>query len=385
MRRITHVRLPQPLNQTNGSDLWWIGVDAQDRLIALEEMPAGIAMSGESWHGDWLSPMGVDLQINGGLGLAFPELKETDLPLLLDLLDRLWADGVESIAPTLVTCDSESVRQALGVLRKARAKTADQRCELLGAHLEGPFLAPERRGAHPLKHICKASLKALEERIQGFEHEIALMTLAPELPGADELIKRLVSLDVLVCLGHSKADATASRKAFDQGVGMLTHTFNAMPGLHHRTPGPVAEACRRGGVALGLIADGVHIHPTMAVLLQRLAPDQLVLVSDALAPYGLPDGIHRWDERSLKVRDGSCRLEDGTLAGVTLPLLEGCCRLARWSADPGAAIWAATMAPRLALNHNLSMKRMLMGKPLQNLLRWQGTLNGEQLKWSHGA
>ncbi|MFL0791765.1 MAG: N-acetylglucosamine-6-phosphate deacetylase, partial [Prochlorococcus sp.] len=184
MRRITHIRLPQPLHKAPVTDLWWIGLDDQARLIEVQPMPAGMAMAGESWHGDWLSPMGVDLQINGGLGLAFPELTTADLPLLLKLLDRLWADGVEAISPTLVTCGVPSLRQALEVLRQARAKHAPQRCSLLGAHLEGPFLAPERRGAHPLEHICAASLEALAERIQGFEHEIALITLAPEQPGA---------------------------------------------------------------------------------------------------------------------------------------------------------------------------------------------------------
>lgn len=162
------------------------------------------------------------------------------------------------------------------------------------------------------------------------------MTLAPELEGAAEVIAALRATGVVVSLGHSGADAVQARRAFNQGVGMLTHSFNAMAGLHHRAPGPVGEALRQGEVALGLIADGVHVDPTMAVLLQRLAPRQVVIVSDALAPYGLADGRHRWDERVLLVEDGSCRLEDGTLAGVTLPLLEGAAagRLGR----PGAGV-----------------------------------------------
>ena len=153
-----------------------------------------------------------------------------------------------------------------------------------------------------------ASLQALEERIGGFETDIALITLAPEQTGSQQLVQRLGALGIITALGHSTADADQAAQAFDQGVRMLTHSLNAMPGLHHRAPGPVGEACRRGDVALGLIADGVHVHPTMAVLLQRLAGDQLVLVSDALAPYGLNDGEHRWDERRLLVRDGTVDL-----------------------------------------------------------------------------
>ena len=165
---------------------------------------------------------------------------------------------------------------------------------------------------------------------------------------------------------------------------MITHAFNAMPGLHHRAPGPLGEACRRGDIALGLIADGVHVHPTTAVLLQRLAGDQLVLVSDALAPYGLEDGEHRWDERVLLVKNGTCRLEDGTLAGVTLPLLEGTCRLAGWTGDAEAAIWASTMAPRHVLGDNITAD-CLIGGALCDLLRWRWSESDRNLGWREAA
>jgi N-acetylglucosamine-6-phosphate deacetylase len=141
--------------------------------------------------------------------------------------------------------------------------------------------------------------------------------------------------------------------------------------MHRRAPGPVAAAALRGDVAIGLIADGVHVAPTMAVLLQRLAPEQVVLVSDALAPYGLGEGQHRWDERLLIVADGSCRLEDGTLAGVTLPLLEGVRRLAQWTGEPARAIAAATVLPRRVLGDDRSLDQMLLGMPMAETLRWQ--------------
>ncbi|MFY8147788.1 MAG: N-acetylglucosamine-6-phosphate deacetylase, partial [Prochlorococcaceae cyanobacterium] len=164
---------------------------------------------------------------------------------------------------------------------------------------------------------------------------------------------------------------------------MLTHTFNAMGGLQHRQPGPVAAALLHGGVALGLIADGVHVAPSMAVLLQRLAPQQLVLVSDALAPYGLGEGLHRWDERPLRVENGTCRLEDGTLAGVTLPLLEGVRRLARWGGRPEQAIAAATVQPRRVLGEQRPLEELLLGTPLEETLRWHA--DGEELRWSRAA
>ena len=388
MRWISNVRLPQPLGSA-ADQRHSLGLDDQQRIRMIQPMAGRAARCAEddadsiSWNGDWISPRGIDLQINGGLGLAFPELTPADLPRLLQLLELLWQDGVEAIAPTLVTCGIAPLRQALAVLREARAQAGVRCCRLLGAHLEGPFLAEARRGAHPREHLAAPSLEALEQRIGGFEDEITLVTLAPELEGAAAVIRRLRQLRIGVALGHSTATAEQAGHGFDQGVAMLTHAFNAMPGLHHRAPGPLGEACRRGGIALGLIADGVHVNPTMAVLLQRLAPDQTVLVSDALAPYGLEDGEHRWDERVLLVRDGTCRLSDGTLAGVTLPQLEGVKRLARWSDHPGAAIWSATVAPRRVIAQAQSIEEALIGQSLHDQLRW--SRQEEELHWECAA
>ena len=382
MRWLSNVRLPEA---ASSSSLWRVGLDAQGCIAVLDRLPDGSRAAGEDWQGDWLSPAGVDLQINGGLGLAFPELTPADLPRLLELLELLWRDGVEAIAPTLVTCGVAELRQALAVLASARTQHRAGRCRLLGAHLEGPFLADAKRGAHPRQHLAAPSLAALQERIAGFEESIALVTLAPELEGAAEVIEALRQRGILVSLGHSEANEQQAAEAFEQGVGMITHACNAMAGLHHRSPGPIAAAVLRGDVALGLIADGVHVAPSMAVLLQRLLPEQVVLVSDALAPYGLDDGLHRWDERALIVEKGSCRLEDGTLAGVTLPLLEAACRLARWSGDAERAIAAATLLPRRVLGDDSTVEALLLGSPIEEMLRWHQGDEGLTWRRPHGS
>lgn len=385
MRWLTNLRLAGDDLACNETETRWrVGVDSEGLIARVRPTPPGSRAAGEDWGGDWLSMGGVDLQINGGLGLAFPELTSSDLPRLQALLELLWRDGVEAISPTLVTCAPQALRQALAVLAEARRRHRPGRCRLLGAHLEGPFLAPERRGAHPAQHLQAPSRAALDRLIAGFaggpEADVALVTLAPELEGAAEVIAALQAAGVVVSLGHSGADAAQASQSFTQGVGMLTHSFNAMAGLHHRAPGPVGAALRQGEVALGLIADGVHVDPTMAVLLQRLAPRQVVIVSDALAPYGLADGTHRWDERLLLVQDGSCRLEDGTLAGVTLPLLEGVRRLAGWSGQVAASIAAATLAPRRLLGERRRLEQLLLGQPLGDTLRWSTAADG-RLQW----
>ncbi|MEI6359962.1 MAG: N-acetylglucosamine-6-phosphate deacetylase [Synechococcus sp. ELA619] len=378
MRWLSNIRLPE-----GGPQLWRIGLDDQDQITAVQALAPGSVAAGADWQGDWLSPAGVDLQINGGLGLAFPELTDADLPQLEALLELLWRDGVDAICPTLVTCAVAPLRQALAVLRAARQRHGSGRCRLLGAHLAGPFLAHARRGAHPAIHLCAPSRPALLERIGGFEDEIDLVTLAPELEGAGEVIGALKELGVVVSLGHSEANEAEASAAYGAGVSMLTHSLNAMAGLHHRAPGPVAAALLAGGVHLGLIADGVHVAPTMAVLLQRLAGDQLVLVSDALAPYGLADGRHRWDERELLVEQGTCRLPDGTLAGVTLPLLEGVRRLVRWGGEVEATIAAATVSPRRVLGDDRPIESLLLGLPLAETLRWSGA--AQALAWQRSG
>jgi len=399
VRWLRNVRLPTaPATAATSSGgagsgaegLWRVGLGDDGTIATLQPTGSGSAAAGEDWGGDWLSPPGVDLQINGGLGLAFPELTASDLPRLEALLEHLWRDGVEAIAPTLVTCGVAELRGALAVLAQARARHAPGRCRLLGAHLEGPFLAPERRGAHPAAHLAAPSAAALAERLSGFTGgsgwqgpaDVALVTLAPELDGAGDLIAALRRSGVVVSLGHSAANEAQAAAAFAAGVSMLTHTFNAMAGRHPRAPGPVAAALLHHGVAFGLIADGVHVAPSLAVLLQQLAGERLVIVSDALAPYGLAEGRHRWDERVLLVENGSCRLEDGTLAGVTLPLLEGVVRLARWGDRPGASIAAATVTPRRVLGDRRPVEQLLVGRPLAECLRWHSGRGGLGWTWA---
>ncbi len=385
MRRIINISLPSPRIHGDEKNLFCALVDEQETVISIHPMEAQNSTLGESWDGDWLSPMGVDLQINGGLGVSFSQLKFEELPKLLKLLDHLWIDGVEAICPTIVSCDVSSLREALEVIHVARKKHSENRCVLLGSHLEGPFIAKSRCGAHSSEFICNPNLLELEERIQGFENEIAVVTLAPELPGCVDLINRLEQLGIVISLGHSEADADIALAAFDQGVRMLTHVFNAMPGLHHRDPGPIGEALTNGNIFMSLIVDGQHVTPSMANLLNKLAPEQLVLISDALSMYGLHEDEFLWDGKKVLVDKGTCRLEDGTLAGVSLPLLEGCIRFASWTGNPANAIWAATFAPRRVLNDDLKLLESLVGQPLQNLLRWKTNSVNKKLVWHRAA
>lgn len=323
--------------------------------------------------GDWISLGGVDLQINGALGLAFTDVESADLPKLADICQFLWEQGVDEFLPTLVTTSVEKIRQSLAVFAQLMVGQTANTAQILGVHLEGPFLNPAKRGAHPAEYLLPLTVENVRRVLGDDAGIVKVMTLAPELDADGEAIAYLRSLGITISLGHSLATSAQAHLAFDRGATMVTHAFNAMPGLHHREPGLLGAAIVRSGVRCGFIADGQHICPTMLqILLAASQFDQgLFLVSDALAPLGLPDGVYPWDSRQIEVTNGTARLADGTLSGTTLPLLAGVQNLVNWGiCDVERAIALATVAPRQAIDIE-----PWIGQRSSRLLRWNTTPN----------
>lgn len=367
----------------NRKELQQIDINSQGKIDRIESMQATI--SGKNiidLEGDWLSLGGVDLQINGGLGLAFPDLEITDLEKLDKISDYLWQQGIDSYLPTLVTTSIEKFQKSLAVIAKYIEKQQRENretAEVLGVHLEGPFLNYEKRGAHPAEYLLTPSKETVDKICGDYLSIIKIVTLAPELEPSGEVIKYLSDRGIIVSLGHSQASQEIAQKAFFQGAKMVTHAFNAMPSLHHRQPGLLGEAIVNPNVYCGLIADGQHVHPTMIELLLKASNyhQGIFLVSDALAPIGLVDGIYPWDEREIEIKQGTARLFDGTLAGTTLPLLQGVINLVNWgSCDLETGILLATEAPRKALG----LRGLSVGQTA-NFLRWQSASSWERLNF----
>jgi N-acetylglucosamine-6-phosphate deacetylase len=333
-------------------------------------------------EGDWISLGGVDLQINGAIGKAFPELTEADNFVLEDICHFLWKQGIDGFLPTLVTTSVENIKRSLKIIDqyiKQHPQTSTQRAQILGVHLEGPFLNVEKRGAHAAEYLLRPSLEAVEDLFGDYTHLIKIVTLAPELDLSGEVIQYLHSQGIIVSLGHSDASVEQAKKAFAKGASMVTHAFNAMPPLHHRKPGLLAEAIINEKVYCGLIADGRHVAPTMIDLLLRASNYEkgIFLVSDALAPIGLKDGFYPWDSRQIEVKEGTARLINGTLAGTTLPLFKGVENLVKWGiCDLGIAIALATESPRKAIN----LPSIEVGQPA-NFLRWNWNEADKRLTW----
>jgi N-acetylglucosamine-6-phosphate deacetylase len=335
--------------------------------------------------GDWISLGGVDLQINGALGLAFPDVQIEDFSKLTEICDLLWQQGVDGFLPTIVTTSIENMHRSLAVFAEFIAQQPTHTAQILGVHLEGPFLNPQKRGAHPVEYLLPLTIDNITKILSKYTEIVKVITLAPELDLTGTVIPYLCSLGIIVSLGHSQANFAQAERAFTTGASMVTHAFNAMPGLHHREPGLLGSALTQPHVQCGFIADGQHVHPAMLKVLLRAGEYHkgLFLVSDALSPLGLPDGKYPWDTREIEVIDGTARLPDGTLSGTTRSLLVGVQNLVKWEVcDLGQAIELATIAPRKALIDPVSRSKdpadSYVGQ-VANLLRWKS--NETQLSW----
>ena len=286
----------------------WVDGDvevADGRIVRVGAAPAGTGMA---------VPGYVDLQVNGFGGV---DLLAADLDGYATAGAALAATGVVAYQPTLITAPAGRIVAALGVLREARER-ARPGPEIIGAHVEGPFLSPERPGTHPVEHLREPDLDLLERFLAA--GPVTQVTLAPELPGAARLIARLVGDGVLVSAGHSDADAEAARLAFDTGVRTVTHLFNAMRRFTPRRPALPGVALARPDVTVQLIADGVHLSPETVAFVCRAAAGRFVAVTDAMAAAGAAEGEWRLGDVEITVNGLEARRSDGVLAGSVLTM-----------------------------------------------------------------
>lgn len=283
------------------------------------------------------APGFIELQLNGIGGHDFT----SDPASMWAAGPAVARHGVTAFLPTIVTSPRGTVDSALDAWR--RGSVSDGQPVSLGLHVEGPYLAAARAGAHD-----RSLLRPPEpDEITGWiaAGGLRIVTLAPEVPWALEAISRLAAAGVVVSIGHTDADGATTQRAVDAGARYATHLFNAMSPLAHRAPGAPGVLLADERVTLGLILDGHHLDPIVTSLVARLAPGRLSLVSDAIAALGLPDGTHRLGGMEVEVRDGAARLADGTLAG-SVAGLDACVReLARVTGSPAAAIEAVTATP----------------------------------------
>jgi N-acetylglucosamine-6-phosphate deacetylase len=294
----------------------------------------------------------VDLQVNGFGGVDF---FEGDADGYRRAGEALLDTGVTAYLPTFVTAPEE---QLLAALREVPARSDGPR--VLGVHLEGPFLSPLRLGIHQTAARRDPDVSLLERLLDA--GPVRLVTLAPELAGADALVETLLRREIAISCGHSDATAEQANDAFDAGVRTVTHLFNAMRPFGHRDPGIAGAALARDDVIVQVILDGVHLAPETAAVIWRAAAGRVALVTDAIAGAGLTDGAYRLAGIDIAIENGVAHGPGGALAGSTLTMIEAVRNLHALGATLEEAVTAATEVPARVLRLP-AVGRLAVGLP----------------------
>jgi N-acetylglucosamine-6-phosphate deacetylase len=313
--------------------------------VFVEAAPEGAAVIEAT--GLTVAPGLVDLQVNGAVGIDITAEPER----LWEVAAALPRFGVTAFTPTVITSSPQARAAAIAALA-AGPSDGWTGAVPLGLHLEGPMLAPGRKGAHPERWLTAPS----DEVITGWSREsgVLIATLAPELVGALDVIRTLARRGVIVSIGHTEADAATIEAAITAGATMFTHLGNAMPPMQSRAPGPVGAALA-GNVTTGVITDGLHLDAAVVSVAWRcLGPTRFLSVTDTTAALGMPDGPARLGDQPVIVSEGAVRLHDGTLAGSAASLPR-CLRflLASTGCTLAEAIGTCTTVPAAAVGDPL--------------------------------
>ena len=286
----------------------------------LERQAGDITIDGA---GAYALPGFIDLHLHGSMGV---DVMDGTLDSLQRLCQFLVRGGVTGFLATTMTDTSERINAAL----MAMSAFAEQPgTPFLGAHIEGPYLNRAYRGSQPAIHLREPRR---EEYMPWLETGLVkLITLAPEIPGGEGLMQEALAHGAAVSIGHSGADYAAATGYFAEGASQVTHTFNGMPGIHHRQPGLFVAALENEAAAFQIIADGVHVHPAVVKLLVRLAGvERVVAITDAMLATGLGDGDYSLGDVAVTVRGGQARTPEGGLAGSTLTMARALRNLRRF-------------------------------------------------------
>ena len=290
-----------------------------------------------------LTPGLVDLHSHGGGGASHdggPDEIERGLALHR-------SHGTTRSLVSLVANPIDRLRGSIEAIAELRRRDP----LVLGAHLEGPFLAPHRKGAHAEQHLAVPSPENVDALLGAAPGTVRQITLAPELPGGLDAVGRIVAAGAVVAIGHTEADHALAVAAFDRGATMMTHAFNAIAGIGHREPGPVVAAISDERVTIELILDGVHVHPEVVRMVCASAPGRVALITDAMSAAGSADGDYLLGELAVTVTDGVAVLSGtDTIAGSTLTQ-DAALRLALSAAGqtPVSAVEALTLTPARAI------------------------------------
>lgn len=311
----------------------------------------------------------IDLQVNGGNGFEIGD----DANAIDNVSTWLPQTGVTSWLPTVVTAAASFYPAVFEAWGKA---TVGIGATPLGYHLEGPFLAPEKKGAHLLKHIEAADDSIIDLWLD--QEGIRIVTLAAEREGNLKRIRRLAEHGIVVSLGHTNATYEEFTAAIDAGATKATHLFNTMPNIHHRDPGAMVATLNDDRITAGIIPDGVHTHPGMVRLALRAKGfDRMLVVSDMMSAAGLRPGAYSLGGQDVTVDDTSARLANGTLAGSIVTMDQAVRNLVDWSDTSIAeALHMSTAVPARVIGER--DRGMIRAGAMADLVIWDQALNVQE-------
>jgi N-acetylglucosamine-6-phosphate deacetylase len=329
----------------------------EDGLISEVSSRSGKELPGDVSLVDFgdavLAPGFVDIHMHGGAGLDVMRASPSELPRLGKFLTT---HGVTGYFPTTVAAPLDATCAALGRLADAieAAVTANHGDSLqarpLGIHLEGPFLSHKRRGVHPPENLLTPTVAIFDRLWQAARGHVRVLTIAPEIPGALEVIAEAARRKVCVSIGHSDAELPIAQAAVKAGARHATHTFNAMRPLDHRDPGIIGQVLSDDHMSADIIVDGIHVAPPVVKLFLRAkGRERAVLITDAISATGMPDGRYQLGPIEVDVKDGKCTF-GGSLAGSVLTMdraVRNVIQFSDWSLRD--AVRAATLNPALAV------------------------------------
>lgn len=271
--------------------------------------------------GGYLVPGFIDIHVHGGAGEDFMTAKREQL----DAITRFHMEnGTTAMLATTVTGSFEQLSEVLEAVQQYQSNTMPN-TQLIGVHLEGPFVNPKWKGAQNESYMIQPQLPWLESWVERYPGIIKMQTLAPEIEGAAAYIRALTEQGIVAACGHTDAKYEEVQEAVRNGLSHAVHTFNAMRALHHREPGTVGAVLTTPSITAEVIADGEHVHPVaIKLILQAKGADGVVLITDAMSAAGMPDGEYLLGELPVVVANNIARLKDGgSLAGSTLTMIRG--------------------------------------------------------------
>ena len=308
--------------------------------------------------GAYVIPGLVDIHTHGAAGADF---SDGDAEGLRRMAAHLARRGVTSFAPTSMTLPYETLARAFATAAALYADRPEGCARVMGVHMEGPYFSEKKKGAQNGAYLKKPDFEGFRELYEGCGGLVRIVDVAPELEGAADFAAKASAL-CTVSVAHTDASYDEAAAVFASGARHLTHLYNAMPGIHHRKPGPIGAASERADVAAELICDGLHVHPSAVRMAFRLFPERICLISDSLRCCGMPDGEYELGGQQVFLSGGVARLADGTIAGAASDLYADMRNAIAFGIPAEEAILAATLRPAREIGRESEIGSIEKGK-----------------------